>query len=97
MHRPRPSELLQERREEVLELIQKSGAERPRVFGSVARGTDTPDSDLDILVKLTPEHVWTFVNLPEDLSELLGVRVDVVPEGGLKTKHAQILRDAKPL
>ncbi len=73
------------------------GAENPRVFGSVTRGTDTPESDVDILVTVAPERVWELVNLAEDLSDLLGVHVDVVSEGGLKAKHAQLLRDARPI
>lgn len=93
----RPSERLRARRDEVLEIIRRSGAKNPRVFGSVARGTDTPDSDIDILVAVAPENVWTFVNLSEDLSTLLGVRVDVVSEGGLRPKHDRVLRDARPL
>lgn len=93
----RPSERLRARRDEVLEIIRRSGAENPRVFGSVARGTDTVNSDIDLLVRVPPGCAWNFLVLAEDLSDLLGVRVDVVSERGLKPKHAQIIRDAKPL
>ncbi|MGO1948485.1 MAG: nucleotidyltransferase family protein [Mycobacteriaceae bacterium] len=93
----RPSEILRARRRDDLGVIRRSGSENPRVFGSVATGTDTSDSDIDILVKVDPEHAWSFVNLSEDLSELLGVPVDVVSEGGLKPKHEKLVQDARPL
>ena len=93
----RPSQRLRARREDVLELIRRLGAENPRVFGSVGRGTDTPSSDIDILVSVAPEHAWGFVSLSRELSELLGVRVDVVSDRGLTSKHAEIVREARPL
>lgn len=93
----RPSQALRARRNEVLALIQRHGGENPRVFGSVARGTDTPESDLDLLVAVPPSRAWDFVSLPWELSELLGVHVDVVPEGGLSAKHVAILAEARPL
>ncbi|MDR0959256.1 MAG: nucleotidyltransferase domain-containing protein [Propionibacteriaceae bacterium] len=95
--KPRPSEVLRAHRDEVVALIAESGAELPRVFGSVARGTDTPESDLDILVRIRPEKAWDFVSLPRELSDLLGVHVDVVSEGGLKPKHHALLAEARPL
>jgi predicted nucleotidyltransferase len=93
----RPSEVLEERRTEVLDLIRRRGGENPRVFGSVARGTDSAGSDIDIVVSVKPDRAWEFVSLPRELSELLGVHVDVVSEGGLKPKHAALLADARPL
>lgn len=67
------------------------------MFGSVARGTDAAGSDLDILVSVRPDRAWDFVSLPRELSELLGLHVDVVSDGGLKPKHAALLADARPL
>jgi len=93
----RPSEALRARHDEVLALLRSRGAENPRVFGSVARGTDLPGSDLDLVVEIAPERAWDFISLPRELSELLGVQVDVVSERGLKPKHARILREARPL
>lgn len=93
----RPSEVLRAHRGEVLELIKRRGGRNPRVFGSVARGVDEPASDLDILVAVPPEHAWDFVSVPRELSELLGIRVDVVFEGGLREKHRSLLSEARPL
>jgi len=93
----RPSDRLRENRRAVRELIAKSGVTNPRVFGSVARGEDTPESDLDILVTLGPGGLWEMVALPRELGELLGIHVDVVPDSGLQPKHVQILAEARPL
>jgi hypothetical protein len=55
------------------------------VFGSWARGENRPDSDLDILVKLAkPVSLLTFVRMEDELSDLLGLPVDLVSEGGVK-------------
>jgi len=93
----RPSDRLREHRSEVLDVIRRNGGKNPRVFGSVARGEDTPSSDLDILVTVQPDAAWTFVSTSRELSDLLGVKVDVVTEGGLGEKHRRILAEAVPL
>jgi uncharacterized protein len=49
------------------------------VFGSVARGDDRPDSDLDLLVELAPgASVAEILGLDEQLTALLGCPVDIV-------------------
>ena len=47
-------ESLRQRRNEILHIAERHGARNIRVFGSVARGEDGPDSDLDFLVDLEP-------------------------------------------
>lgn len=72
------------RRDEVLAVAARHGAERVRVFGSVARGEATVDSDVDFLVRLRPgTSLLTHARLEAALEDLLGVPVDVVSEGGL--------------
>ena len=93
----RPSQVLWRHRLAVLRLIREAGAQNPRVFGSVARGEDTPDSDIDILVRVDPARAWDFVDLPNRLSRLLGTSVDVVSEGGIEPKHAGILAEVVPV
>lgn len=89
-------QLLQERREEILEMALKHGAFNVRVFGSVARGEETENSDIDFLIdydlnKISP---WFPVRLIRDLEGLLGRRVDVVTVQGLKERiRDQVLRD----
>ncbi|WP_308467594.1 nucleotidyltransferase domain-containing protein [Rathayibacter soli] len=70
-----------EHRAEVLDIARSRGASNVRVFGSVARGEDDEDSDLDLLVNM-PRNTGMFQvsGLGEDLAEVLGVHVDVIPE-----------------
>ncbi len=75
----RPSELLERYRAEVGHLLARYPVEHAWVFGSVARGDDRPDSDLDLLIELTPEASFAdYVGLDDELSALLGCSVDVV-------------------
>lgn len=78
---------LRRRRGAVLALAAKHGMSNLRVFGSVARGDDGPDSDLDLMVRL-PEGAGLFAiaRFAEELEELLHVPVDVIPEGTLKQR-----------
>ena len=74
----RPSERLAVLRDEVLKACAAAGAENVRVFGSVARGEDTPASDVDLLVDLRPEAtLLELAGLRADLAALLSSRVDV--------------------
>lgn len=69
------------------------------VFGSYARGEQTPQSDLDVLVTFDRmPDLYSFVELGLDLEEAVGVRVDVVTEGGLKPwARPSALRDRVPV
>jgi uncharacterized protein len=56
-----------------------------RVFGSVARGEDRPDSDVDLLVDLPPHMgLLGLGRVQADLEAILGVKVDLVPASDLK-------------
>lgn len=95
----RPSRLLDFYRDDVIAVCGRHGAHDVRVFGSVAVGEDTPDSDLDLLVRFGPTtSVFDHAALVDQLVELLGIDVDVVSEGGLRLpEDAHILRDARPV
>jgi uncharacterized protein len=57
------------------------------IFGSYAREENRPDSDLDILINLnTSISLFQLVRIERELSELLGVKVDLVPEGAIKNE-----------
>jgi hypothetical protein len=61
------------------------GVSQLRLFGSVARGEDDVDSDVDLLVDVPPGlGLLTLARLQRDLEEILQTRVDVVPAGDLK-------------
>ena len=98
--RPRPSEVLAGRRDRVLNLAARHGATAILVFGSVARGEDDPDSDLDLLVDIAPEKLRLFdlQDLEDELSELLGFKVDVGTPEMLKPRiRERVLAEARPL
>ena len=92
-------ELLTEKREEILRIAARHGACNVRIFGSVARGEARPESDVDFLVDVGPDHSAFFPGgLVADLEDLLGRRVDVVELAGLHWYlHDKILKEAVPL
>ncbi len=90
---------LRRERDQILSLAVKHGARNVRVFGSVARGEERPDSDVDFLVEMAPGRSLLDVGgLQMDLQERLGQRVDVVTRKGLKRRlMPRVLRESKPL
>jgi uncharacterized protein len=90
---------LRARRAELLALAERRGATDLRVFGSVVRGQDAAESDIDFLVRMEPgRSLVDLIGLQHDLADTLGRRVDVVSEGGLNPYlRERILRDARPL
>jgi hypothetical protein len=58
------------------------------IFGSFARGDNKKGSDIDILVEFREApSLLTLIKLENDLTELLGVKVDLVTTGALKNKR----------
>ncbi len=92
-------QLVWEKREEIKRIAERHGARNVRVFGSVARGEERPDSDIDLLVDAGPvTSAWFPGGLIVDLEDLLGRRVDVVTEKGLREElRPYVLRDVVPL
>ncbi len=79
---------LREQREKILKIAANHGACNVRVFGSVARREETPDSDIDFLIDYDLEKIspWFPVRLIRDLESALGASVDVVTVDGLKER-----------
>ncbi|EJL57156.1 putative nucleotidyltransferase [Rhizobium sp. CF122] len=92
----KPSEVLEKNRQAIREATKRFNAANPRAFGSVARGEDRPDSDLDILVDTLPgTTLFDLGGLLEELKETLGIEVDLVTPGGLPEKiRERILSEA---
>ena len=92
-------ELLNAKRDEILKLAAKHGAFNVRVFGSVAREEERADSDVDFLVEMESHRsLLDQVGLIQDLEDLLGKKVDVTTETGLRERfRTRILREAVPL
>src|SRR5579871_2647371 len=88
-----------ERRAEILRVAKNHGAGSVRVFGSVARGEATENSDLDLLVSREPgRSLLDHAGLIQDLQELLGIKVHVGTEQSLHWYvRDRILREATPL
>jgi predicted nucleotidyltransferase/DNA-binding transcriptional regulator YiaG len=73
------------RRHELVAAAAAHGASGLRVFGSVARGQDRSDSDVDLLADLpTGMSLFGLARLQADLESILGTRVDLVPAADLK-------------
>lgn len=91
-------ELLHRNKKQIKELCRIAGVSNMRIFGSVARGTATQNSDIDLLVDISPElGLLGLMKLEGDIQELLGVKVDLVPSEGLKSHMKQeVLNEAIP-
>jgi hypothetical protein len=91
--------LVHRQRQEIQRLAERRGARNVRLFGSVARGEAGPDSDVDFLVAMDKgRSLLDVVGFWQDLEELLGVKVDVLTEGGVDPLlHDRIEAEAVPL
>lgn len=91
--------LIEAHRTELLALASRHGVTGVRVFGSMSRGDASDDSDVDLLVTLTPgTSALALGGLLLDAQELLGRRVDVVTEASLHPAlREQVVASAVPL
>jgi hypothetical protein len=99
MRRMRPSVALETQREAIRRIVASHRARNPRVFGSVARGEDTEDSDLDLLVDPTPDTSLLDIGaIRHELLVLLGIPVDVLTPKALPEKfRASVIAEARPV
>ncbi len=82
-------QLVADHRDEILALAREHGAHDVRVIGSVSRGDEDADSDIDFLVRFEQgRSLFDQAGLLHGLEELLGVEVDVVSEGSLPDGNA---------
>ena len=95
----KPSEALAAHRAELRQLVSRHVLSRPRVFGSVLSGTDTDESDFDLLVEATATTtLFTLARLEHAAQELLGVSVSALTPGSLPSKFQdRVLERAEPL
>ena len=72
---------IKQNRKQILGIALRNGADHLRVFGSVARNADGPDSDIDFLVSMLPgRDLLDMVVLEQELGEILHRKVDVVSD-----------------
>lgn len=95
------NKLLDEKKRQIQKMLpdlrQRYGVSNVWLFGSYVRGEQTPDSDLDILVTFDNVHLSLieFIQLEQQLSDELGIKVDLVERQGLKPHIGeQILQEA---
>lgn len=90
--------IVESKRHQINALVRRHHGRAVALFGSVARGDDTPESDIDFLVEFDKgSSLFDLMDLQEALEGLLGVPVDVVSVGGLKDRDDHIRREAVPI
>lgn len=90
---------LRKHRVDICHLIHDAGGSNVRVFGSVATGEDTDDSDIDLLIDL-PSTIGLLkvARLERQVSEIVGMPVDLVPQDDLRPDiKRRVLAEAVPL
>jgi predicted nucleotidyltransferase len=82
-------------RAQLQDVLRRNGVTNARLFGSVARGDDRDDSDVDILVDFAPgTTLFDVLRVQDELEAILGVGVDLVASSGLKERaRGRIERD----
>lgn len=90
---------LRGRRDDIRACAARYGIDNVRVFGSVAHGSATTDSDLDLLVDVSPGHGYLdLTGFALAVEDLLGVFTQVATPGGLKARlRERVLTEAVPL
>jgi predicted nucleotidyltransferase len=82
-------------KKDILEIAAICNAESIKVFGSVVRGENNKDSDIDFLVHMKPNTGFSIGGIGWRLEKLLGRKVDVVPDTSLHwSLKDQILKEA---
>jgi len=87
------------RREEILKILaankldleQRFKVRRLALFGSIARGDSTKDSDIDILVDVDPSIGLEFVTLADTIEKLIGTDTDVVSLRSIKPHYRRLI------
>jgi predicted nucleotidyltransferase len=86
-------------KDKIVPLLRQYSVNYAGIFGSVARGEDKPDSDIDVLVRFkNVPGMFEYIRLENELSEQLGKKVDLATEQSLhRLIKPQIMRDLKTI
>ncbi|QYG92219.1 nucleotidyltransferase family protein [Iamia sp. SCSIO 61187] len=92
-------DLVEAHRDEIKAIVARHHGLSVALFGSVARGDERPDSDVDFLVELAPDaRPFAILAIGADLEAALGVKVDVGTTGSLRPRlRDEVLAEAVPL
>jgi predicted nucleotidyltransferase len=90
---------LHHRRRDVLAIAARHGVSRIRVFGSVARGEERPDSDIDLLIDLGDDRGFDdYLTFAEEIEQLFSRRVEIVIDRSLSPHFRPFIeKEAQPL
>ena len=96
------SQLLEKYSNEIKSIARRyeqEGIHNLRVFGSIAKGLDTDESDVDFLVDTEPEvTLFTIGGMHYELEQLLGSKFDLITSGSIpEALKSKILAEAKPI
>ncbi|MBD2483911.1 nucleotidyltransferase family protein [Planktothrix sp. FACHB-1365] len=91
--------ILQQKRQQILDIASQYGASNVRIFGSVARGKETAESDIDFLVELPSDFtLLDQIALIQSLEDLLECKIDLTETDSLHPLiKEQVLQEAIPL
>lgn len=92
-------EQIRDKRDWLLAIAARHGASNVRLFGSVVRHEERPDSDVDLLVEMADDRGFDdYLALVEELEEALSHRVDVVADRRLSPRFRPFTEaEAQPL
>ncbi len=84
---------------QIMAIAKKHGITDIRIYGSVARGEATEESDVDFLVRREKDgDAWGIGGFYYDMEQLLGCKIDVATDGGIsKYIRDSVINEAKPL
>jgi predicted nucleotidyltransferase len=90
---------IEEIKDKILPILKKYGVKRAGIFGSVARGESTEESDIDILVEIEGSmSLLDFAGLKLELEEILGRKVDLGEYSAIKPLiREEILKEVVPI
>ena len=87
--------LVEAHRDEIKAVVARHKGRAVAIFGSVARGEETPESDIEFLVEFEKgSSLFDLVRMQDDLADLLGRDIDVVSVGGLLPRDEDIRQDS---
>lgn len=95
----KPSKALALHRDFIRQTCMKYGLSNPRVFGSVARGTDNENSDLDLMVDVGEKtSLFDLNGAANELTDMLGVQIDIcTPKMIREAWRSEVLSSLVPL
>jgi len=94
----RPSVALELHRSVIREIVERHKCRNPRVFGSIVRGEDTEESNLDLIVETDGASLIELARIEYEIAEIVGVRAIIhTPRNYPPEERERILAEAQPV